>query len=598
MILLLALALQQPDLVLADFEGETYGAWRASGDCFGDGPARGTLSGQQPVSGFLGKGLVNTYLRGDATKGTLASPDFKVERKFLTFLVGGGRHPETACVNLIVDGMIVRTATGRNEERLARQTWDVSEFAGKEARIEVVDREGGAWGHLNVDQIVLCDREPDERAELLAQAEESVRRAAERVKDDPARPTYHVMAPAQWVNDPNGPLFHDGWYHLFYQHNPYGDGWGHMHWGHVRSRDLAHWEHQPIALWPSKSKGEDHVFSGSAAVTKKGGVVLFYTSIGPRDPEQWAALPEDKDLVLWKKHPANPILSMKDHGGTRVHEWRDPYFFRSGDRAYLVCGGNLNASKGGEAVVLLYRSDDDDLAKWTYAGVLWKHPDVSAKNIECPLFFKVGAKWVLIVSPHRLPEYFTGDFDEKAGTFKAEQRGIVDPGHYYAPSACEDGQGRRLLWGWVNGFPAGKGWRHCLTLPRVLSVGPAGELLQSPAPELAKLRGEKRTELGRFESRAAEIVFDVEPGAARSGIRIGKTEVAFEGGKLDVAGKVVDLRTGSATVRVFWDRTLLEVYAAGGRVALSRVIELPEPAVEAFGAPKSLEAWPLQSAWK
>ncbi len=575
MSLLLALALQ--DIVLADFEGDTYGAWKATGDCFGAGPAKGTLPNQMDVSGFLGKGLVNTYLKGDGTEGTLTSPPFKVERKFLKFLIGGGRHPQQACVNLVVDGKVARTATGRNEERLAWHAWDVGELAGKEARIEIVDRATGGWGHVNVDQIVLTDVEPDERRDLLAAAEESVRKAALRVKDDPSRPTYHVLAPAQWVNDPNGPLFHDGWYHLFYQHNPYGDDWGHMHWGHARSRDLARWEHQPIALWPSKSRGEDHVFSGSAAVTKKGEVVLFYTSIGPRDPEQWAAVPEDKDLVRWKKHPANPILSMKDHRGQRIHEWRDPYFFRSGDQAFMVCGGNLNASKGGEAVVLLYRALDEDLAKWTYVGVLWKHPDASAKNIECPLFFKVGATWVLIVSPHRLPEWFTGDFDGE--TFKSGARGVVDAGHFYAPSACEDGQGRRLLWGWVNGFPAGKGWRHCLTLPRVLGVGPAGELLQSPAPELEKLRGEKRTLAAgdRMEGTALELI--LEPGATA---RFGKTEIS--GAPLKVDGKM----------RVFLDRTLLEVYSSDGRVALSRVIPLPG-AVEVTGP---AEAWPLRSAWK
>jgi beta-fructofuranosidase len=441
---------------------------------------------------------------------------------------------------------------------------------------------------------LVLQQPPDERQELLDRAEESVRKAAERVKDDPARPTAHVLAPAQWINDPNGPLFHDGWYHLFYQHNPYGDEWGHMHWGHVRSRDLAHWERLPMALWPSKAKGEDHVFSGSAAVTKQGQVVLFYTSIGKRDPEQWAALPEDRDLLRWRKHPANPILSMKDHGGLRVHEWRDPYFFRSGDRAYLVCGGNLNATKGGEAAVFLYRSDDADLAKWTYAGVLFKHPDASAKNIECPIFFKVGTKWVLLVSPHRLPEWFSGDFDETAGTFTAGARGIVDPGHFYAPSVGEDGQGRRLLWGWVNGFPAGKGWRHCLTLPRVLSVGPAGELLQSPAPELEKLRGDRPA--GRFAPRTAEVRF--EPGPGRTGVRLGTSEVAVDGGKLDVAGKRIDLPPGDPEVRVYWDRTLLEVYAAGGRIAVSRVIPLPDDRIEPVGAPKSLHTWVLESAWK
>jgi len=93
------------------------------------------------------------------------------------------------------------------------------------------------------------------------------------------------------MNDPNGTIYRDGWYHLFYQHNPYGDDWGHIHWGHARSRDLARWEHLPIALWPSAEKREAHCFSGCAAIDGTGRPMIFYTSIpdqgGPRQgPEQ------------------------------------------------------------------------------------------------------------------------------------------------------------------------------------------------------------------------------------------------------------------------------------------------------------------------
>src|SRR5262249_47471432 len=155
-----------------------------------------------------------------------------------------------------------------------------------------------------------------------------------------------------------GPIFHNGWYHLFYQFNPYGDDWGHMHWGHVRSRDLVTWERLPIALWPSLDLGEEHVFSGCAAVNTQGGLMLFYTHLGSRLPEQWAAVPEDADLLKWKKHPANPVLTEKLHGDVKVHEWRDPFAFRHDGKTYLVLGGNLNGNKGGEAVVNVYRGED------------------------------------------------------------------------------------------------------------------------------------------------------------------------------------------------------------------------------------------------
>jgi beta-fructofuranosidase len=173
---------------------------------------------------------------------------------------------------------------------------------------------------------------------------------------------------------------------------------------------------------------------------------------------------------------------------------------------------------------------------------------------------------------------------------------VVDPGHYYAPSACDDGKGRRLLWGWVNGFPAGKGWRHCLTMPRVLSVGSEGELLQSPAPELEALRGAP-IELADgkpqpLEGRAAEVEMET----AKGGVRFGKVEVAVADGKLSVAGKSVDLPAGATTLRIFWDRTLLEVYAGKGRLAMSRVIPLPDATIECFGG--AARAWPLHSAWR
>ncbi len=106
------------------------------------------------------------------------------------------------------------------------------------------------------------------------------------------------------------------------------------------------WEGLPIALWPSKDKGEEHVVSGCAAVTNNNRLMLIYTRIGCRLPEQWAAIPEDDELIKWKKHPANPILTKRLHGSTKIFEWRDPFVFAHLGRTYLVCGGNLNEGNG------------------------------------------------------------------------------------------------------------------------------------------------------------------------------------------------------------------------------------------------------------
>ncbi len=157
------IANDRPDILIADFEGETYGeGWKTTGTAFGKGPAKGTLPNQMPVTGYLGKGLVNSYLGGDDSTGTLTSPAFKIERKYLNFLVGGGKFPGKTCVNLLVGGKVVRTATGPNDkpggsERLDWHTWDVGEFEGKEAVIEIVDSATGGWGHINADHFVQSD---------------------------------------------------------------------------------------------------------------------------------------------------------------------------------------------------------------------------------------------------------------------------------------------------------------------------------------------------------------------------------------------------------------------------------------------------------
>ena len=146
-----------PPMVFADFEGGDYGAWTVEGAAFGTAPAAGTLPNQQRVSGFRGRGLVNTYLGGDPPQGRLVSPEFTIERPFISFLIGGGSHPGRTCVNLRVDGTVVRTATGRDNERLEPHNWDVSDLRGRRARLEIVDAESGPWGHINVDQIEFRD---------------------------------------------------------------------------------------------------------------------------------------------------------------------------------------------------------------------------------------------------------------------------------------------------------------------------------------------------------------------------------------------------------------------------------------------------------
>jgi fructan beta-fructosidase len=160
---LAGLAADRKDILIEDFEGETYGKWKVTGEAFGKGPARGTLPGQMHVTGYLGKGLVNSFYKGDRSTGTLTSPAFKVERRYINFLIGGGGHAGKTCMNLLHDGKVVRTATGPNtepggSEHLDWFTWDVADLAGKSVVLQIVDDHTGGWGHINVDHIVQSDQ--------------------------------------------------------------------------------------------------------------------------------------------------------------------------------------------------------------------------------------------------------------------------------------------------------------------------------------------------------------------------------------------------------------------------------------------------------
>jgi beta-fructofuranosidase len=321
-----------------------------------------------------------------------------------------------------------------------------------------------------------------ERDRLIRKAMEAAALAIPLAAADPERPGFHFHAPSQWMNDPNGPIFFNGWYHLFYQYNPYGDHWGNMHWGHARSRDLVNWEQLPIALWPSKSKGEDHVFSGSCFLAKGSDQATpkaFYTSIGDgRPPQQWCAFAQDEGLIHWQKSDANPILT------SNLQEWRDPFLFEFDGKNYLITGGGEN----GHGIVALYEAKDKSLQSWEYRRILFHYPDPDVANIECPNLEKVGDKWVLLISVRGHVEWFSGDLNSQMG-FDSTARGVLDPGSY-ASQLVRNRKGQVVQLAWVP-TDNHKGWNGFLTLPSVLAASADGKLLRRPIQELKKLRTDR-----------------------------------------------------------------------------------------------------------
>lgn len=430
----------------------------------------------------------------------------------------------------------------------------------------------------------------------LQRAMASVRAAVPTAAADSERPVYHFHPPANWHNDPNGTIFYRGWHHLFYQFNPYGSTWGHMHWGHARSRDLVNWEHLPIALAPSLEKGETHVFSGGAALTRNGQVRLFYTSIGERPPEQWMAAPADPDLITWTKLPQNPILTTAAHGALQVSDWRDPFLFTEGGATYMVCGGNSSGQRwGGGGQVQLYRAADDALTRWKHLGPVFACRDREIVNIECPNLFQLDGKWVLIISPHKPCEYFVGSLDVSRPRFIPETRGVLDAGNDYASNISTDPGGRTILWLWGRtDNPPSRGWNSVMTLPRILSIGPDGFLRQRPAAEFEKLRAaavpaatvpltSARSTMQTVRGDVMELDFEVTLGKAAevrldlrcSGAgRPGATITVNRDGLLSVGKASTFLgKNDRHHLRIFLDKRVFEVYADDGLAALYGVVD-------------------------
>ena len=149
---------KRPTIVFTDFEGKDFGPWKMEGEAFGKTPAHGARSDAQHLSGFEGKGLANSWTGSDAPKGKLISPPFTIERTYISFLIGGGDHPGETCINLLVDGEVVRTQTGTNSDAMQWADWNVHRLQGKTAHIEIVDNHSGGWGHIDIDQIEFGDR--------------------------------------------------------------------------------------------------------------------------------------------------------------------------------------------------------------------------------------------------------------------------------------------------------------------------------------------------------------------------------------------------------------------------------------------------------
>ncbi|MGX1192408.1 glycoside hydrolase family 32 protein [Metabacillus sp. SLBN-84] len=327
------------------------------------------------------------------------------------------------------------------------------------------------------------------------------------------RPQFHFSPKEKWMNDPNGMVYFKGEYHLFYQYHPYSTVWGPMHWGHAVSRDLIHWEHLPVALYPDEHGA---IFSGSAVVDWENstgffddepGLVAVYTSHdtypGTDRARQRQCLAYSSDNGrTWSKYSGNPVLA--DESKT---DYRDPKVFWHMDTQRWI----MILATGQSATI--YKSEN--LIDWQFASAFAEGSH--AGFWECPDLFPLPAgegkeKWVMLVSlgdtgdysEGSRTQYFIGEFDGETFVNDREKDGVLWLDHgrdNYAGVSFSDLPDRRIYMGWMsnwryaNQVPTGE-WRGAMTFPRELSLSAGRDglhLIQKPVPEIQDLRKAGKT---------------------------------------------------------------------------------------------------------
>ena len=420
---------------------------------------------------------------------------------------------------------------------------------------------------------------------------------------EPYRNRFHLAAPRGWNNDPNGLVFHDGLWHVFYQHNPFGIVWGNMHWGHDTSPDLVNWTERPIALF--QNGPDDAMFSGGGFVDSDdsaglgaGTLFVAFTSTGRGE-----CLAYSRDGVTFEELPENPVVT---------HDGRDPKVFRHGPTGRWVMAvyeeedtPTVRATPPGDAEpdfkplaqVAFYVSED--LRTWERTGA-FTSPD-RRSVYECPELFELPvlggngeptgeSKWVLYAGSN---EYHLGRFDGRSFTAESGPHG-GDHGAIYASqnfSSAPGGRAIRVSWvrtpAYIDRFPA-QTVNQCLSLPHELTlhVTPDGPRLRyRPVAELIGLREETAFAAKNLSADEAAAALREHAGGPI------EVEIAFaDDGPHDLTIAGVDAAFSGRSARIYVDRTVTEIYADDGR---SYRVSVRSP--DRFGADESAVGGPVAS---
>ena len=474
------------------------------------------------------------------------------------------------------------------------------------------------------------------------------------------RPQFHFSPPANWINDPNGLVYLDGEYHLFYQYNPYGTTWGHMSWGHAVTSDLLHWEHLPVAIteYPDPLTGDSTmIFSGTAVIDKnntsglcesKECMIAIYTSHVHAQGEgktqhQSLAYSNDKGRT-WKGYEKNPILDIKRK------DFRDPkVFWYEPEQKWVMALVIPDQYK-----VQLYQSKN--LTDWKLMSEFGDRGD-TLRIWECPDLFSLPIdnepgkrKWVLSLSGSHPQgpafvgmQYFVGEFDGTkfiADDGKQSPRYVDHGKDFYAGivyNNIPEQDGRTIMIGWANNWTYGNKvptspWRGAMALPRVLSLKKQQDgylLIQKPIASTSTLRTTEITDKTKISGKTLELEIEIQVGAFKeAGVKILKTgeeetiigynaetkelfldrthsgEIGFNKDFRSIERAAINPINGVIKLHIFVDHSIVEIFVNDGELTFcDSVFPTQENAtVETYSiggaAEIKIKAWELSSVWR
>ena len=330
------------------------------------------------------------------------------------------------------------------------------------------------------------------------------------------RPKFHFSSPVGWCNDPNGFSYFDGKIHLFFQYHPYSTLWGPMHWGHVTTKNLLTWNLERVAFAPDSPADCAGCFSGTA-IEKNQKHVIAYTGVSKKDGKdvqnQCIAF---GDGVNYTKSPKNPVITAENIPFEyQTEHFRDPKIFEKDGKIFMLC---VLKQKNDCGALVLFKANDDSLENWSFVSKIDESKDGLSKMWECPDYFSLDSKDVLILSPQEMKEdfwlgfhdgnnsvYITGKLDSDSKKFIRENRiennytaAQIDYGlDFYAPQTTLLPDGRRILIAWMQSWesyhtPKNYKWSGMMCLPRELKLL-NGRLMQFPVKEIEALHKNQKS---------------------------------------------------------------------------------------------------------